>query len=53
MERYFDHNDPLGNYSGKPADSIAGVVEKLAGLYTRYQQPERAVALIERLLASR
>jgi hypothetical protein len=53
IERYFDYNEPLGNYSGKAADSIAGIVEKLASLYTRYQQPERALALIERLLASR
>lgn len=53
VERYFDYRNPLANYAGKPGDAIAGIVEKLAGLYTRQQQPERALALIERLLADR
>ena len=53
VQRYFDFATLLANYDGGSGDSIAGIVEKLARLYTGSNQPQRAIALIERLLSAR
>jgi len=50
MERYFDYDRPLGNYAGKPGDTVAGIVEKLARTYNRAGDYGHAVEVCERLL---
>ncbi|GIX49283.1 MAG: hypothetical protein KatS3mg131_3494 [Candidatus Tectimicrobiota bacterium] len=53
VAHYFHYRQPLANYGGMAGDTIAGIVEDLARIYLGQGEPERAVALIERLLKER
>jgi tetratricopeptide (TPR) repeat protein len=53
IEKYFDYDQPLSNYLGKSGDNTAGIARDLSRLYLDQKQYDKAITLIEKLLASR
>jgi tetratricopeptide (TPR) repeat protein len=51
--RYLDYDRPLERYSGKAGDMTAGMVNKLAKIYLREGEPERAVPWLQYILENR
>lgn len=53
VNNYFDYDRPLAHYGGKPGDAIAGIVEKLAGVYNGKNKYQESIELIKRLFDKR
>ncbi len=53
VNNYFDYKTPLANYGGKTGDTIAGIVEKLAGIYNGEGSYGKTIELINRLFKER
>jgi len=50
IDRYFDYDRPLDNYSGKTGDTVAGMVRQLATIYNRTGDYGYTIALVDKLL---
>ncbi|MFQ5599824.1 MAG: tetratricopeptide repeat protein [Candidatus Krumholzibacteriia bacterium] len=53
VDHFFDYDRPTMSYSGKSADTIAGIVEKLAKAYNGRGRYDDTLALVERFLRER